>query len=246
MQTAYGYYLATLQWDQLAALFADDGSIEIALRGVYVGRPAVRRNLDLYGQAGLDDGVLHNHMQFQMVIDVGADGKSARLRSRALSMMGNFNRNATWMGGNYENEFVKVNGRWMFHRDHQVNTYFAPYETGWKDLAQRAPPGITDANPPDLPPSLKFDLYPKNFLLALPLSEPGDGEALHAELTGCGALLQRQRSFNNDALLALRFRQLLRAHHQPCTCGRCGTGTLIFATGGAAMLSASRIHSSLS
>jgi len=175
VQKAYGYYLATLLWDDLAGLFADDGSIEIAMRGVYVGRPAVRRNLNLYGQAGLDDGVLHNHMQFQMVIDVAPDGQTAKLRSRALSMMGNFNRNATWMGGNYENEFVKVNGRWMFHRDHQVNTYFAPYETGWKDLPQRAPPGVTDSNPPDRPPSLIFDMYPKNYLLLYHYPNPVTG-----------------------------------------------------------------------
>jgi len=164
LQTAYGYYLATLLWDDLAALFAEDGSIEIAMRGVYVGRPAVRRNLNLYGQAGLDDGVLHNHMQYQMVIHVAPDGQNAKLRSRALSMMGNFGKNATWMGGTYENEFVKINGRWMFHKDQQINTYFAPYETGWKDLPQRAPPGITAANPPDRPPSYAFDMYPKNFL----------------------------------------------------------------------------------
>jgi hypothetical protein len=178
IQTAYGYYLATLLWDDLTALFADNGTIEIALRGVYVGKAAVRRNLNLYGQAGLDDGVLHNHMQFQPVIDVAPDGRSARLRSRALSMMGNFNRNATWMGGTYENEFVKIDGRWMFLRDQQVNTYFAPYETGWKDLAQRAAPGITDANPPDRPPTFQFDLYPKNFLMPFHYPNPVTGRML--------------------------------------------------------------------
>lgn len=179
VQTAYGYYLATLLWDDLAALFAENGTIEIAMRGVYVGRPAVRRNLNLYGQAGLDDGVLHNHMQFQMVINVAPDGDSARLRSRALSMMGNFDRNATWMAGNYANEFVKIDGRWMFLHDQQVNTYFAPYDTGWKDLPQRAPPGITDSNPPDLPPSIKFDLYPKNFLLPYHYPNPVTGSREH-------------------------------------------------------------------
>jgi hypothetical protein len=164
VQTAYGYYLATLLWDDLAALFAEDGTIEIALRGIYAGRPAVRRNLNLYGQAGLDDEVLHNHMQYQMIINVNQDGRTAKLRSRALSMMGNFGKSSMWMGGTYENEFVKINGRWLFHKDQQINTYFAPYETGWKDLAQRAPPGITASNPPDRPPSFPFDLYPKNFL----------------------------------------------------------------------------------
>ncbi len=177
IQTAYGYYLATLLWDELAALFAEDGTIEIALRGIYAGRPAVRRNLNLYGQAGLDDEVLHNHMQYQMVINVMPDGNTAKLRSRALSMMGNFRKSSMWMGGMYENEFVKINGRWLFRKDQQINTYFAPYETGWKDLAQRAPPGITASNPPDRPPSFLFDLYPKNFLAPFHYVNPVTGSA---------------------------------------------------------------------
>lgn len=175
IQTAYGYYLATLLWDDLTDLFADHGTIEIAMRGVYVGKPAVRRNLNLYGQAGLDDGVLHNHMQFQPVIHVSADGTRANLRSRALSMMGNFDRNATWMAGTYENEFEKIDGRWKFVKDQQVNTYFAPYDVGWKELPQRAPPGITDSNPPDRPPTFSFDLYPKNFLLPFHYVHPVTG-----------------------------------------------------------------------
>jgi len=164
LQGIYGYYLATLEWDALAELFSENGTIEIAMRGVYVGKPAVRRNLDLYGKQGLDQGVLHNHMQYQFVIHVAPDGRTANLRSRALSMMGNYGKNATWMGGIYENDFVKEDGVWRFRTDHQMNTYFAPYETGWKDLPQRPAPGITDANPPDRPPTVHFEMYPKNFL----------------------------------------------------------------------------------
>ena len=110
LQMTYGYYLATLLWDPLTDLFAHDGTIEIAMRGVYVGKAAVRRNLNLYGQAGLDDGVLHNHMQYQPVIHVAEDGRTAKLRSRAFSMMGNFGKAAPWMGGVYENQFTKING----------------------------------------------------------------------------------------------------------------------------------------
>ncbi len=82
LHAMYGYYLATLEWDSLTDLWAPDGTIEIALRGVYVGKPAVRRNLNLYGQQGLDEGVLHNHMQYQPVIDVANDGQTAKMRSR--------------------------------------------------------------------------------------------------------------------------------------------------------------------
>jgi len=175
LQTTYGYYLATLEWDRLADLFAEDGTIEIALRGVYVGRQAVRRNLDLYGQQGLDDGVLHNHMQYQPVIHVAADGSTAKLRSRALSMMGNFQKNGMWMGGVYENEFIKIDGVWKFRKDQVMNTYFAPYDVGWKELALRPPPGITESNPPDRPPSFHFDMYPKGFLPPYHYANPVTG-----------------------------------------------------------------------
>jgi hypothetical protein len=175
LQMTYGYYLATLQWDSLTDLFEPNGTIEIALRGVYVGKASVRRNLDLYGQAGLDDGVLHNHMQYQPVIHVAPDGQTAMLRSRAFSMMGNFGKNGTWMGGVYENQFVKIDGRWRFHKDQVMNTYFAPYETGWKELKLRPAPGITASNPPDRPPSFPFDLYPKNFLPPYHYANPVTG-----------------------------------------------------------------------
>ncbi len=176
LQMTYGYYLATLQWDELADLFDANGTIEIALRGIYVGKSAVRRNLNLYGQAGLDDGVLHNHMQYQPVIHVAPDGQSARIRSRAFSMMGNFGKSGMWMGGIYENQFIKVDGRWKFQHDQVMNSYFTPYETGWKDLAQRPAPGITATNPPDLPPSVQFEMYPKNFLPPYHYANPVSGQ----------------------------------------------------------------------
>lgn len=176
LQTIYGYYLATLEWDALADLFDEDGTIEIALRGVYVGKAAVRRNLNLYGQQGLDHGNLHNHMQFQPVIHIAEDGQSAKLRSRALSMMGVAGKHGTWMGGIYENEFIKVNGTWKFKKDQVMNNYFAPYDIGWKELPLRPAPGITESNPPDRPPSFHFDLYPKNFLPPYHYPHPVTGE----------------------------------------------------------------------
>jgi SnoaL-like domain len=178
LHAMYGYYLATLEWDALTDLWAPEGTIEIALRGVYVGKAAVRRNLNLYGQQGLDDGVLHNHMQYQPVIDVAPDGLTARMRSRAFSMMGNYGKNGTWMGGIYENTYVKRDGIWRIETDHVVNTYFAPYEVGWKDLAARDAPGITASNPPDAPPTLHFEMYPRSFLPPFHYPNPVTGAAV--------------------------------------------------------------------
>jgi hypothetical protein len=178
LDTIRAYYLAHSQWDNSAALFAPDGSIEIAMRGVYVGRASVRRNLNLYTEVGMQYGLLHNHMVHQPVIHIGDDGATAKMRARAFSIMGELGRYAQWMGGTYENEYVKVDGVWMVKRDHQINTYFALYAVGWKEMAPRAPPGITAANPPDLPPTLTFELYPRAFLPPYHYTNPVTGNAV--------------------------------------------------------------------
>ena len=176
LHVIYGYYLARNQWDDLAGIFADDGSIEIAMRGVYRGHPSIRRNLNLYGVQGELKGQLHNHMQFQPVIDVSEDGQSALMRSRAFSMLGTYQKNATWMAGVYENIFVKRDGVWQLYKDQVFNTYFAVYGDGWKDSERRDPPGITDGNPPDEPPTLPFEMYPSAFLPPFHYKNPVTGE----------------------------------------------------------------------
>lgn len=176
LNAIYGYYLAHSQWDNLAGIFAPDGTIEIAMRGIYVGRPAVRRNLNLYTEVGMQHGLLHNHMQYQPVVTLADDGRSAQMRSRAFSMMGQFEAYSMWMGGIYENRYVKIDGVWQIAVDRQINTYFAQYATGWKDLVPRPPPQITESNPPDLPPTESFEMYPAAFVPAFHYPNPVTGK----------------------------------------------------------------------
>jgi hypothetical protein len=181
LNSIYGYYLAHLQWDDLTGIFAPTGTIEIAMRGVYVGAASVRRNLNLYGQATDSQfGLQHNHMQFQPVITVAPDGQSAKMRSRALSIMGQYERYSQWMGGVYENDYVKEDGVWKIERDQVFNTYFVPYTVGWKDVQPRPPPGITASNPPDSPPTLPFEMYPSAFLPPFHYPHPITGQPVGA------------------------------------------------------------------
>ncbi|MEO8464810.1 MAG: nuclear transport factor 2 family protein [Gammaproteobacteria bacterium] len=179
MNSIYGYYLAHLQWDDLTGMFSPTGTIEIAMRGIYAGSKSVRRNLNLYGQATDSQfGLQHNHMQFQPVIDVTPDGQSAKMRSRALSIMGQYERYAQWMGGVYENDYVKEGGVWKIKRDQVFNTYFVPYAVGWKTVQPRPPPGISKDNPPDLPPSHPFEMYPSAFLPPFHYGNPVTGKTV--------------------------------------------------------------------
>jgi uncharacterized small protein (DUF1192 family) len=176
LHAIYGYYLARNQWDDLTGIFAPDGTIEIAQRGVYKGHKGIRRNLNLYGVQDQLPGQLHNHMQFQPVIHISEDRQTAFMRSRAFSMMGSYQGSGMWMGGVYENIFVKRNGIWMLYKDQVFNTYFAPYDQGWKDLQRRNPPGINNENPPDAPPSVYFEMYPSAFLPPFHYSNPVTGK----------------------------------------------------------------------
>jgi hypothetical protein len=178
LNAIYGYYLARNQWDDFTGLFARNGTIEIAMRGVYAGQASVRRNLNLYGEAGVQHGLLHNHMQYQPVIDIAEDGLSAKMRSRAFSIMGEYETYSMWMGGVYENDYVKEDGVWKLLHDQQFNTYFAPYAVGWKDLAPRPPPGISESNPPDAPPTHPFEMYPRAFLPPFHYANPVTGRAV--------------------------------------------------------------------
>ena len=92
-------------WDEVADLFADNGTIEMGLRGVYVGKARVRQFLNLLGPDGIKDGELYDHVQLQVVVDVAEDGRTAKSRSRELNMIGVVDGRAQWSEGIYENTF---------------------------------------------------------------------------------------------------------------------------------------------
>jgi hypothetical protein len=181
--SAYGYYLDKQVWDRFVELFADDATMEISQRGIYVGRRRIREALELFGPQGIEHGHVHNHFQLQPLIHLADDGLRAWARSRAFSQLGTYGGNSLWHGGLYENEFVKENGVWKFKRDHVYTTFFADYERGWKD-GPRAAPKPSEKIPPDLPPSEIYEAFPGVYIPAFhyrhPVTEQSATDALAA------------------------------------------------------------------
>jgi len=179
--SAYGYYLDKQQWEALAALFADDATMEISQRGVYVGRAHIRKALELFGPPGVEPNHLHNHQQLQPVIHVQADGRRAWARSRAFGQLGVFQSGGIWHGGVYENEFVNESGVWRFKRDHVYTTYFAPYEGGWMH-GPRPAAKASDRIPPDQPPSEVYEAFPGVYIPPFHDPHPVTGQAIAREV----------------------------------------------------------------
>lgn len=176
LESVYGYYLDKNLWDQLADLFAKDSTMELAQRGVYQGQDHIRAFLHAFGGAeGPHLNQLGDHLNLQPVIHVSADGKTAKVRARVLQMMGTAGVSAAWSGAVYENEFVKEDGVWKYKTDHAYNTYAVSYDGAWAKQTRGTLPGPNKTVPPDRPPTLVFEAFPKIFEMPFHYRNPVTG-----------------------------------------------------------------------
>jgi hypothetical protein len=167
LQAAYGYYVDRALWDEVANLFADDGTIEIGLEGVYVGKQRVREYLYALGQGrqGLVDGELSEHLQVMPVITLAPDGLTAEARWRAITLTGELGGDAFWGEGPYENEYVKDGGVWKIKTLHWYQALLVPYEGGWQTNPD--PTGgryVSATLAPDRPPSVEYKTWPDTYV----------------------------------------------------------------------------------
>jgi hypothetical protein len=169
LQGAYGYYVDKGLWDEAAALFAQGGTLEIAGRGVYVGRERVREylhHLPPYGH-----GTVYNHMQLQPVLHIDSEAGTAKGRWRTLMMVGFLGKEGRWGEATYENSYVRENGKWRIASLHGVVNFYTEYDEGWHRGGVpllRSVEGLA----PDRPPSLDYEAYPEPVIAPFHYDEP--------------------------------------------------------------------------
>jgi hypothetical protein len=197
LQHAYGYYVDRKMWDDVADLFAADGTMEIGLQGVYAGRTSIRRGLNAFGapsagtpqrrSSGIAEGEINDHIHLQTIVTVSPDGRTARARGTDLGMIGppapvgvgeagTNERRALWTQSIYENEFVKQGGVWTFKAMHVYPRFIVDAEQGWAKDAQPAP-GPSREFPPDRPPTETYEIYPRFHIAPLHFDHPVTGRA---------------------------------------------------------------------
>lgn len=165
LQRSYGYFVDKSMWDEVTELFADDATLEIGGRGVFVGKKRVNEYMHFLAKQGPQRGWLFEHSQWQPLTDVAADGKTAKQRLRAFVMGGTEGTGeavpafAVWGECTYENEYVKVNGAWKIAKLYAYFNMYAPYSEGWGKVGM--PNTRPEKNlPPDRPPTVVYDTYP--------------------------------------------------------------------------------------
>jgi len=191
LQRAFGYYVDRGLWKQAADLFADAGSVEIGIDGVYTGRDRIEEYLRRLhartgeGQEGLIYGQLNEWVTLQPSIAVAEDGRSGTGRWRDVGMLGQYKQHAEWRDGVYENTYEKgADGIWRIKALHLYVNFLAPYEKGWARL--RGDEGLRPSQaslnyPPDLPPSDTYSPFPAVQVPPFQQPNPVTGRKVEAE-----------------------------------------------------------------
>jgi hypothetical protein len=186
LQDNYGYAVDRKLWDQAADLFAEAGTLELGLRGVYVGKASIRHALNQFGPPGLDNGKpkgeLNDHVYLQTIVSVAQDGRTAKARGVELIMSNGSSgasapggRNAELSEGVFENTFVKQDGAWRIESVHFYPRMIVDAAAGWAKSAKPAP-GPSEEFPPDRPPTSPYETYPRFAVAPFHFDNPVTGK----------------------------------------------------------------------
>lgn len=171
LQSSYGYYVDMSMADATAALFADDASLEILQRGIYLGRERIYEYMRRLGLPG--HGRMFTHMLQQPVIHVSADGSRAFLRGRQFEIFGVHNGQAQWAENTYEHSYTRDHGQWKIQTFNAYHSFYAPYEGGWTSDSFQM--NYYPQYPPDLPHSVEYEPYPSIFVAPFHYRNPVSG-----------------------------------------------------------------------
>jgi hypothetical protein len=177
LQAYFGYYFDKGLWDEVADLFAADGSFEYGQRGVYIGKDRIRRALLLFGPEQLGEGYLNNHMQLQSIITVAPDGRTATARWQGMVQLAEPGANGVWGVGIYENGYAKERGVWKIASLHFYVTALTDYDAGFMRSALRME-GPSALFPPDEPPTEAYRAFPAAYIPPFSFDHPVTGEPL--------------------------------------------------------------------
>jgi hypothetical protein len=158
LQAAYGYYVDKGLWEKASGLFTEQGTLEIAGRGVYVGRERVRAYLEHLPPYGR--GTIYNHMQLQPVLHIDSEAGTAKGRWRTLMMVGWLGKEGRWGEATYENSYVREDGKWRIASLHGIINFYCEYDEGWHRGGVKLLRSI-DGLAPDRPPTIDYEAYPE-------------------------------------------------------------------------------------
>lgn len=118
------------------AMDRDDTSVEIGPYGVYLGGDGVKRCY-VNGESALDGdrlGHMCEHHIDTAVVEIAADGKTAKGVFMSPGHGTNGKDMPEWMWGKYGVDFIKENGEWKIWHLHAHMSFRTPFDTPWTEI----------------------------------------------------------------------------------------------------------------
>ncbi|MEI9852233.1 MAG: nuclear transport factor 2 family protein [Sphingomonas sp.] len=132
LQRSYAQYSQFGLWDEMAGLFTARASF---VRGAETmkGRAAIAGWLMRRGggRRGLAPGALHTELIDEPLVNLAADGRTAKGRWMSLSLLGDGKGAARIEGGIYENDYVREGRVWKIAAVHYHPQFSGNYADGW-------------------------------------------------------------------------------------------------------------------
>jgi hypothetical protein len=150
VQRVYAHLGQFGRWDEMAALFAEGGEVRWGGETV-TGRAAIRGWLAARAGAtdGRTPGTLHTELIDEPLVNLSADGRTARARWMSMRFLGDGQGTARIEGGLYENSYVVEGGRWRIARLHYHPQFEGDYRDGWTNVGGQDLPVVGKHFTPD-------------------------------------------------------------------------------------------------
>ena len=136
LQRAYAQYIQFGLWKEMTSLFSGQAQFIHGDKSIE-GRKAIDGYFSTElgnGKEGLAEGELRTQLVVRPLVNVSADGQSAKARWWEISMFCRTGVGASWAMGIYENEYIREDGVWKISRMHYYPKIAGPYETGWRNV----------------------------------------------------------------------------------------------------------------
>lgn len=161
LQFISGYYQDRMLFKELPTLFTDDAKVQW-IHDVWEGRKAIDDFWVGYFGATFSNntfgpvpGRLFELPQWQEIVTVGPDNKTAKSRYRTVAKMAYYREKELWIAGVFENEYVNEDGVWKISSMKFCSPWSAHYTEGWQDVNWSETPEWMPPRPPGISPTRK-------------------------------------------------------------------------------------------
>lgn len=182
LQKAYGYYIEHWMSDELTDLFADgpDVALHLVGLGVFQGKNHVRAFFQ--NDMGKNPEFIHQVMQTSGIVTVDPDGLTAKGRWNGwgvLAIPQGGGVKQSFLGGMYENDYIKQDGVWKIKVARHFPTYYSVPGEGIVKPERAA--AVDQHSPdeiqlnPDIPDTVNVT-YPSGYILPFHFKHPVTGK----------------------------------------------------------------------